>query len=213
MPLRIVTIDAQEDSVQQITAVSPTIAGRSLQQQQQQQPWQLQHQNLQQAQPMQQPWQQQQPPMAIQQPPMPSYGSTLNPNGISQWKAGPLSPGGMGEMLPNQPGVRDSAWRHDQRDVERKHFQAQQQAVELRQQIEEKKARDAARKAELKALEEKEERAAQEYNPFGRGGGGAPLRDVEGNIQTNLRTLKPAAPESQQQPSPQQQQQQQQQQQ
>ena len=50
-----------------------------------------------------------------------------------------------------------------------------------------KRARDEARREELRRIEEREERAAAGYNPWGRGGGGAPLRDADGAVVSDLR--------------------------
>jgi len=87
--------------------------------------------------------------------------------------------------------IRDAAWRTDQRDLDQKRAQQERTRMELQRQIDERKAQKDAKAAELKRIEAREAAEERSYNPFGRGGGGAPLRDAEGNLQTDLRHVKP----------------------
>ncbi|MDC3321284.1 EF-hand domain-containing protein [bacterium] len=87
---------------------------------------------------------------------------------------------------------------------------------ELKRMIENKKQRQREEKERIRRLEEKEEREAANYNPWGRGGCGAPLRDSAGNVLANFQTRGKASTEPMSRPAPaarvyQQQQQQQQQ--
>eukprot|EP00949_MAST-11_sp_MAST-11-sp1_P000113 g113.t1 len=63
----------------------------------------------------------------------------------------------------------------------------------LEGQIRERKAREARAKQESRNRERKAEMEAASYNPWGRGGAGAPLRDDTGKIVTDLRDLHEAA--------------------
>ena len=47
-------------------------------------------------------------------------------------------------------------------------------------------SRKKGEKERLKRLEAEEERKAQDYNPWGRGGAGAPLRDAKGFVPASL---------------------------
>ena len=60
----------------------------------------------------------------------------------------------------------------------------------LQQQIADKKARDQERKRREQLADERKMREAANYNPWGRGGGGAPLKDDAGNVVTDLNDLK-----------------------
>ncbi|XP_052826869.1 centrosome and spindle pole associated protein 1 [Octopus bimaculoides] len=60
----------------------------------------------------------------------------------------------------------------------------------LERQIEEKKAQKLKEKRELENYEKTLEEESRNYNPFGRGGGGAPLKDSSGNVLANLRQIK-----------------------
>ena len=55
----------------------------------------------------------------------------------------------------------------------------------LQQQMREKEERKKAEKREADERERREEEEARNYNPFGRGGGGAPMRDNSGHIIAN----------------------------
>ena len=62
--------------------------------------------------------------------------------------------------------------------------------MDLERQIEEKKMRTEAEKQERRAREAKEEADMRNYNPWGKGGAGAPLRDMHGNIVADLHKLR-----------------------
>ncbi len=63
----------------------------------------------------------------------------------------------------------------------------------LNRQVQERKAREAKAKADEQEAERKARVEARNYNPWGRGGGGAPLRDDAGKIVTDLREVHGAA--------------------
>ena len=103
------------------------------------------------------------------------------------------------QMVPPGPispteHVRDAAWRTDQRARQELRANQESQRAVLLQQIDEKRVEKEARARELKAREAREDAEVMNYNPWGRGGGGAPLRDVEGNLQSDLRHNKPPPP-------------------
>ncbi|XP_036362229.1 centrosome and spindle pole-associated protein 1-like isoform X3 [Octopus sinensis] len=60
----------------------------------------------------------------------------------------------------------------------------------LERQIEEKKALKLKEKRDQENYEKTLEEESRNYNPFGRGGGGAPLKDSSGNVLANLRQIK-----------------------
>lgn len=59
--------------------------------------------------------------------------------------------------------------------------------MELERQVQEKARAKAAEREARIARERQEELEAAAYNPWGRGGGGAPLRDPTGGVITELR--------------------------
>ena len=61
--------------------------------------------------------------------------------------------------------------------------------IELERQIQEKKYRDQKAKEDKDRYERKLEEEIRNYNPFGRGGGGAPIKDTYGNAVTDLRSM------------------------
>ncbi|XP_061182237.1 centrosome and spindle pole-associated protein 1-like [Saccostrea echinata] len=60
---------------------------------------------------------------------------------------------------------------------------------ELDRQIEEKRLRKQREREEQLRYEKKLDDEIRNYNPFGKGGGGAPMRDNQGNIVADLRVL------------------------
>ncbi|XP_062584637.1 centrosome and spindle pole associated protein 1-like isoform X7 [Saccostrea cucullata] len=60
---------------------------------------------------------------------------------------------------------------------------------ELDRQIEEKRLRKQREREEQLRYEQKLDDEIRNYNPFGKGGGGAPMRDNQGNIVADLRVL------------------------
>ena len=91
------------------------------------------------------------------------------------------TPGAFMSALSNMHG---SVTNEEALEKERRREQLRR---DLDEQVAAKKARDRARAEELRRLEEREEAAAAEYNPWGRGGGGAPLRDEHGEVVSDLR--------------------------
>ncbi|XP_070195678.1 uncharacterized protein [Littorina saxatilis] len=85
-------------------------------------------------------------------------------------------------------GMADFPTDDDKRLEQQRKAQAYQ--AELARQIEEKKMKKAKDRDEKERYDIKLEREAQDYNPYGRGGGGAPMRDDHGNILANLRTMR-----------------------
>ena len=69
-----------------------------------------------------------------------------------------------------------------------------QNARELQTQIHQNKERREREKQNEERRREKEEADLNNYNPFGRGGAGAPLRNVYGDVQANLREVTREAP-------------------
>ncbi|XP_067678651.1 centrosome and spindle pole-associated protein 1-like [Haliotis asinina] len=67
---------------------------------------------------------------------------------------------------------------------------AQQYQLELAKQIEEDKLKKAKQKAQQEWYDMKLEEEAKAYNPYGKGGGGAPMKDERGNIIADLRALR-----------------------
>lgn len=66
----------------------------------------------------------------------------------------------------------------------------QQYARELQAQIAEKAARDKARKKEQDEYDMRHEIEAVKHNPFGKVGGGAPLRNAQGEVEPSLHMLR-----------------------
>lgn len=66
----------------------------------------------------------------------------------------------------------------------------QQYAKDLQAQIVEKAARDKARKRAEEEYDKKHELDAMNHNPFGKVGGGAPLRNAQGEIEPSLHLLR-----------------------
>lgn len=61
---------------------------------------------------------------------------------------------------------------------------------ELQRQVREKQFKKQKEKEEQEKLDQKIQIENQIYNPFGRGGGGAPIRDKDGNPVADLRQVK-----------------------
>ena len=94
---------------------------------------------------------------------------------------------GMGGVPPPRGGGPDELARQQRAAVARK--KAEYQAA-LQQQIREKAERKEREKREIAQREAREEAEAASYNPWGRGGGGAPMRDDAGNLATDLRHMR-----------------------
>ena len=61
---------------------------------------------------------------------------------------------------------------------------------ELHRQMQEKRVKEERIKLEQEKYEERLKRDVQEYDPWGKGGGGAPNQDFDGNIITDLRKMR-----------------------
>lgn len=66
----------------------------------------------------------------------------------------------------------------------------QEYMKELEKQMQEKKIQKLKAKQEQERYDKRLEEENKQYNPFGRGGGGAPLKDSSGNILANLYKIK-----------------------
>uniref|UniRef100_A0A1I8FKY3 Clathrin light chain n=1 Tax=Macrostomum lignano TaxID=282301 RepID=A0A1I8FKY3_9PLAT len=62
-------------------------------------------------------------------------------------------------------------------------------AKELERQMAEKRATEIKRKREREEFERKKEAEIAAYDPFGKGGGGAPIKDAQGNTRANLKQV------------------------
>uniref|UniRef100_F6Y4E4 Uncharacterized protein n=1 Tax=Ciona intestinalis TaxID=7719 RepID=F6Y4E4_CIOIN len=60
---------------------------------------------------------------------------------------------------------------------------------ELREQMSLKEKKAKAAKEEQERYDRKIEMEAQNYNPWGKGGAGAPMRDIHGNLVSDLRQM------------------------
>ena len=112
----------------------------------------------------------------------------------------------------NRSGTNDNGFqigRETDKDAEQTAKKRYQQ--ELQAQMRETQMRKAQAKQDKDEYERKLDADIQKYNYFGRGGGGgAPMRDKDGNVVANLADVRNPPPPSQQPPPPRQQQQQQQ---
>ena len=93
---------------------------------------------------------------------------------------------------PQTSFERDTAWRSDIAHLTEERAKQELQAELLREQIAEKQAKKEALERERRRREAKELADMQGYNPFGRGGGGAPMRDNMGNVRADLRRSGPS---------------------
>ncbi|RUS81353.1 hypothetical protein EGW08_010885, partial [Elysia chlorotica] len=78
-------------------------------------------------------------------------------------------------------------------DEDRKRDQREQQSAyreELERQMVEKNMKKERDKQEKERYERKMEEEARTYDPFGKGGGGAPMRDQHGNVISDLRQMR-----------------------
>jgi len=93
-------------------------------------------------------------------------------------------PGGKTHML-----FKTSLELEDESILKKKEHQKTYQE-ELKRQIELKKSKEAKEKAAHEKYEEKLEREIATYDPWGKGGGGAPVRNTQGGVVANLRLLR-----------------------
>eukprot|EP00964_Phaeocystis_antarctica_P000078 scaffold40_cov66-Phaeocystis_antarctica.AAC.2 len=96
---------------------------------------------------------------------------------------------GRGDATDNSSPGRDM----DPELTEKRKKQAQN-ARELQTQMQQNKERREREKQNEERRREKEEADLNNYNPFGRGGAGAPLRNEYGDVQANLREVTREAP-------------------
>ncbi|KAK3799419.1 hypothetical protein RRG08_009963 [Elysia crispata] len=78
-------------------------------------------------------------------------------------------------------------------DEDRKRDQREQQNAyreELERQMVEKNIKKEREREERERYEKKMEEEARNYDPFGKGGGGAPMRDQHGNVISDLRQMR-----------------------
>ncbi|GFS05391.1 centrosome and spindle pole-associated protein 1-like [Elysia marginata] len=78
-------------------------------------------------------------------------------------------------------------------DEDRKRDQREQQSAyreELERQMVEKNFKKQREREEKERYERKIEEEARNYDPFGKGGGGAPMRDQHGNVISDLRQMR-----------------------
>ncbi|XP_055956328.1 centrosome and spindle pole-associated protein 1 isoform X3 [Patella vulgata] len=134
--------------------------------------------------------------------PAPNYGvaPAVVPSGgviVDNYRAmgGGGGGGGGGYVSPTMAyndlrGVGD-ADPNDGTEAERKAKRAQAQIYqrELERQMEEKKYKKSLEKQERERYERKLEEDIKNYNPYGRGGAGAPMKDAQGNTVADLRAL------------------------
>nr|XP_039257204.1 centrosome and spindle pole-associated protein 1-like isoform X1 [Styela clava] len=77
----------------------------------------------------------------------------------------------------------------DKRDELKKKQQIQEYQDELKIQIAQKEREKKAARQEQERYDLKIEEEARNYNPWGKGGGGAPMKDRQGNLITDLREM------------------------
>jgi hypothetical protein len=89
----------------------------------------------------------------------------------------------------------DAMWngRPGSNEARSKARKKQQWLDDLNRQVQEKKNREKQSKITEARAEERARKQALAYNPYGRGGGGAPLRDDSGHMVTDLREVHGAA--------------------
>ncbi|XP_068748088.1 centrosome and spindle pole-associated protein 1-like isoform X1 [Montipora capricornis] len=78
----------------------------------------------------------------------------------------------------------------DQASVDKKKATQLAYQEELKKQMQERNERKQKEKEDKERYDRKIEQEAANFNPWGKGGGGAPLRDSAGHLVANLRTLK-----------------------
>eukprot|EP00697_Spironema_sp_BW2_P001043 gnl/Spiro4/1141_TR601_c1_g1_i1.p1 gnl/Spiro4/1141_TR601_c1_g1~~gnl/Spiro4/1141_TR601_c1_g1_i1.p1 ORF type:complete len:691 (+),score=169.71 gnl/Spiro4/1141_TR601_c1_g1_i1:82-2154(+) len=135
------------------------------------------------------PQQQQPPPLPWMRPPAAppgvppqgAYGMLAAPPAMAGAGPGQGPSGNFMSALSNLYGTKDPA------QVQQAVSNKVNYGMELQNQMMEKKRREQEEKQKKELLELREEEKARNYNPFGRGGAGAPLKDVSGNVITNLK--------------------------
>ncbi|XP_078361952.1 centrosome and spindle pole-associated protein 1-like isoform X2 [Oculina patagonica] len=114
--------------------------------------------------------------------------TTPAPTAFPQQGGGDLSP--RSGLQP--PGGYSSlgAVGADPGSTDKKKASQQAYQEELKRQMQERDAKKRKEKEDKERYDRKIEQEAANYNPWGKGGGGAPLRDSTGHLVANLRTLK-----------------------
>ncbi|XP_076806046.1 centrosome and spindle pole-associated protein 1-like isoform X1 [Clavelina lepadiformis] len=77
----------------------------------------------------------------------------------------------------------------EKRDKQKKRETMQAYQEELKAQMSIKEQKKKVAKEEQERYEQKIEREAMNYNPWGKGGGGAPMKDIHGNLVSDLRQM------------------------
>lgn len=114
--------------------------------------------------------------------------TTPAPSSFPQGNEGELSP--QSRLQP--PGGYSSfgAGSDDPALVDKKKAAKQAYQEELKRQMQEREVKKRKEKEEKERYDRKIEQEAANYNPWGKGGAGAPIRDSGGQLVANLRTLK-----------------------
>ncbi|XP_005392185.1 PREDICTED: centrosome and spindle pole-associated protein 1 isoform X3 [Chinchilla lanigera] len=89
--------------------------------------------------------------------------------------------------ITNDPGINSGLVFADKPKPSKESLQSYQEA--LQQQIREREERRKKEREEKEKYEAKLEAEMKIYNPWGKSGGGAPLRDAEGNLITDLNRM------------------------
>ena len=82
----------------------------------------------------------------------------------------------------------------EERDKDLKTIKAKEYSDELQRQMREKEMQKQRERAEQEILDKKMLVENALYNPYGRGGGGAPLKDKDGNVIADLSQIRPTDP-------------------
>uniref|UniRef100_A0A7M5V783 Uncharacterized protein n=1 Tax=Clytia hemisphaerica TaxID=252671 RepID=A0A7M5V783_9CNID len=96
-------------------------------------------------------------------------------------------PGGSGHNLFNSPQTNNKNVTGDGDEATQKRLKQLQYQKELHLQMEIKKEKEAKAKRERERYEQKLEREIEAYDPWGREGAGAPVRNKDGHIVANLK--------------------------
>ena len=90
----------------------------------------------------------------------------------------------------------------EERDREMKTVKAKEYSDELQRQMKEKEMQKQRERAEQEILDKKMLVENALYNPYGRGGGGAPLKDRDGNVIADLSQIRTDPNHSPREPRP-----------
>ncbi|PAA89141.1 hypothetical protein BOX15_Mlig018980g1, partial [Macrostomum lignano] len=100
---------------------------------------------------------------------------------LTTQKEDPVASGGGGGLL--------ALGTEQERKAQAAARQKAEYAKELERQMAEKRATEIKRKREREEFERKKEAEIAAYDPFGKGGGGAPIKDAQGNTRANLKQV------------------------